>query len=349
MRQSNTSHKINANPAEMLRTIFESLDSSNAREGKLTGKKIIIPNRKKINIYITLDKDNNIHLLISPISSIPQQNLDIDLKGVQISTVQWVISDNFPELFLDISCNTGIIPGFKGPFLRLAEDIVTSLNISAESPEIIVHTIMYRWKKFWSPDSETEISQKWIYGLIGELLYLRNLVENYGPTVIGSWLGPSGKDHDFQKSNSLAVEIKTSTDIPINITCNINQLDPTLFDELYLVCYRLRSSDKGIALPYLVENIKQLLKNDDSWLDKFYEELSKAGYKIHLENVYNKTKIESDTPVVFKVDDRFPKITENSFINPPDNRITNLKYNLELTGIKGSSVKSMLEVFKKLS
>lgn len=159
------------------------------------------------------------------------------------------------------------------------------------------------------------------------------MIERFGPGVIDSWEGPMGKDHDFQRGDKLAVEIKTSVEMPFRINCNLRQLDSAIFKTLYIVCYRLTSSENGITLPDLIRNIEKLIV-DEAGLEKFYERLMSAGYSRQLESVYNNFRLDHSNGSVFLVNDGFPRIVESSFVNPPDHRITGVRYSLQLTGLE---------------
>jgi hypothetical protein len=332
MKPSNTLlNKISFNG--VLQPLVDLLERSPRSRGKLSGQEVIIT-RKDIQTIIAIDGDNNIHLLITPALTNDSRIFQLELKGLKASNVEWVVAGRPVQSYLDISCSTGILPSFRRPFLRFIEDVLFEISQSEITPADAVYRTSVRWKKFWSPDTEAEVTKEWVHGIFGELLFLRELIARFGPKVINSWEGPLGRDHDFQTGGSLAVEVKTSAKIPYSINCNIRQLDHTLFKLLYIACYHVTPSEEGSILPEIVNSIEKSIPKEGSLLDKFYEKLIAAGYSRQQEPLYADFRLNYDEPVVFKVDDNFPKITQGSFINPPDARISGIKYTLQLTNIK---------------
>ncbi len=197
------------------------------------------------------------------------------------------------------------------------------------------------------PDPSMEVTAEWLYGIFGEFLFLLNLAEKHGPKAIQSSAGPHGSHHDFQVDNDLAVEIKSSIETPFSIRCNIRQLDPAIFKKLYIACYRFTSSEDGEKLPDLVKTIERMLVVDEVALDKFYERLAAAGYVRQLEPTYNEFPIKYGQPSIFLVDDSFPKIIEDSFVEPPDHRISDIRYTLQLTGLKELAIQDIMGELEK--
>ena len=257
----------------VLQPFVDSFFREPGRKGRFIGQEIATQ-RKDIKAIIAIDGESNIHLLISPAPNDVSQFNRLELRGLKVAKQNWSVAGYPSQNYLDVSCLTGTTPSFQRPFLRFAEDVLFEIVQSDILPSDAVYRTCVRWKKFWSPDKETEVTREWVYGLFGELLFLSELIKRFDPSVIDCWMGPLGKDHDFQTGTSLAVEIKTSVEIPFRINCNIRQLDPTLFDLLYVVCYRLTSSEKGITLPELVKSIEDIISKDELLLDKFYEKLN---------------------------------------------------------------------------
>lgn len=347
MKQSNTYHKIDASFGGILQPMVESLERNPLQSGKLVGQDIVIHNRADTQTVIALDASNNIHLLISPPADNDRRLPGIDLKGLKITNIEWTVAGRPNQLYLDVSCSTGTMPTFKRPFLRFAEDVLYEMSREGVKPADAVYITCLRWRKFWSPETGAEVTREWVHGLFGELVFLVDLIERFGSGVVDSWLGPLGKDQDFQKGTDLAVEVKTSTETPFSITCNIRQLDPDLFRQLFIVCYKLSTSETGRTLPEVVRQIESLLGGDESQLEKFYEKLTATGYQMALESFYNGFRMNHDPAVVYHVDGNFPKITEKSFVAPPDHRITGIRYTLQLTGVEKLKIDSIATQLKR--
>jgi len=316
----------------VLQPLVEVLAKSPRQKDRLIGQEVVIPD-KNIKAIVALDGSDNIHLLISPSPCDDSRLSKIELRGLKISNKDWSVAGLKAQNYLDISCSTGTLPSFKRPFLRFAEDVLYEVSQLKTAPVDAVYRTCVRWRRFWSPDSSGEITPEWVHGLFGELLFLSDSIERFGQDVVSNWAGPLGSDHDFQTGTDLAVEVKTSIEIPFRIHCNIRQLDSSLFKKLFIVCYRLTPSENGSSLPDLVRYIETCLEHNGSMLDRFYERLSAAGYLRLQEPVYSESTFNSSKAVAFQVNDSFPKIVEKSFLTAPDHRISNIRYTLQLTGI----------------
>lgn len=330
----------------VLQPLVSLLEKNPRQKDKLVGQEVAT-NRKDTSAIIALDFTNNIHLLIAPAgerSHLPK----IDLKGLKVSNTRWLVSGHPVNNYLDVSCSTGVMPLFKRPFLRFAEDILFEISQSQITPADAVHKTSVRWKKFWSSDSGNGVTKEWVHGLFGELLFLKSITGQFGADVVNCWTGPLGKDHDFQTSTILAVEVKTSVNMPFQINCNIHQLDSNLFKKLYIVCYCVATSNDGTTLPELVKDITHLIESNELLLEKFYELLAATGYKLSLESVYNDFRLSHSKAAIFRVDKNFPKITEESFIKPPDHRINNIRYTLELAGVKALKIEDISNDLQRL-
>lgn len=327
----------------MLESLVDSLQRVPLQEGKLSGQDIIIHNKHNVQAIIALDAGSNLHLLLTPTKEKESKLSTIKLKGLSINEVEWIVTGRENQVYIDISCKTGSLLGFKRPFLHFAEDVLLEISENEDLPSESIYKTCLRWKKFWSPNTSKMVTSEWIHGIFGELIFLIELLERFGVNTIKSWTGPLGRDHDFQSSNDLAVEIKTSLSIPFKINCNLKQLDTSLFKQLYIICYHITELDEGSTLPDLIRHIERLIGDNEIILEKFYELLMSSGYELQLESLYNEHKFLYSPGAVYLVDNNFPKIVETSFVNPPDHRISGIRYTVELTGIKEESIDSVTE------
>lgn len=333
MKPSNTSPNTNASFTGVLQPLVALLARNERKPGGLSGQEVIVP-EQDAKVIIALDSEANIHLLISSPDSADARLEKIGLRGLKVDFREWAVAGMPTQNYLDLSCLTGSLPAFQRPFLKFSEDVIYELAQKNGTASDAVYRTCVRWQHFWSADVQPDISKEWLYGIYGEILFLNELIRRFGPGVIQRWEGPLGSDHDFQVGTNLAVEVKTSSEVPFVIHCNIRQLDTDLFDKLFLLCYRLTISDSGLSLPDLIKETERLLTNEDAVLDKFYERLAAAGYQRQLESGYSEYLFDASAPAVFPVNDTFPKITESSFIAPPDHRIGNIRYTLMLTGLE---------------
>ena len=330
----------------ILGPLVESLERNRRQSGRLVGQDVVIPGNGDVSAIIAVDSEDNIHLLISPQSNDDTHFERLDLKGLKIGNHQWSVSGRPAQNYLDISCSTGELPTFRRPFLRFAEDVLYEILKTNNTPDDAVYRTGIRWKKFWSADVAAHVSRDWLHGLFGELLFLLDVMNRFGPRVVNKWSGPVGADHDFQAGKELAVEVKTGVDNPLQIHCNIRQLDPTLFTTMYLACYKLSASENGMTLTQLVRNIEAQFAGDMDLLEIFYERLAAVGYTPQLESEYNEFPLEYSPAMLYPINDSLPKITAESFSGPVDHRISNIRYTLELSGMEGLSIEDVADHLK---
>lgn len=331
-----------------MQPLLDALGRSPQQKNSLLGQDVVMQ-RNDVKAIIALEVNKNIHLLIYPVLGNIERFSKIELKGLSITEKDWSVEGHPTQRYLDISCSTGESPSFQRPFIKFAEDVLFEISADKIVPSDAVYKTCLRWRKFWSKDSSGEVTSKWLHGLFGELLFLIDIIERHGSNTVLSWTGPLGRDHDFQAGTDLALEVKTSTEIPFKIHCNIRQLDHFLFKRLYLICYKLTVSENGQRLPELVRSIEAKLSGNDQLRDKFYERLVAAGYQMQLESKYEEFVLDVSGASVLKVDDKFPKIVENSFANPPDHRISDIRYTLQLTGLPELSIDNISDELKLLN
>jgi hypothetical protein len=295
--------------------------------------------RSDVLAFVAVDKEQNLHLVIHPAPQSGNTLQQFRLKSLRIAIRSWVVSGQDQRDYIDVVCNAGGRDDLVRPFVGFCEDILVGLDGGGASPEAVVLKTARRWQNFWSKDLGP-LSQPAIRGLLGELHFLETIVRAGAPDAVEAWVGSEGADHDFQRGREVAFEVKTSSQIPYKITCNLQQLDPGLFSKLFLVCYKVEASRAGVSLPETVHRVAGRLGSDEQALDAFSQRLRLAGYLAGHEDAYASAKFTVAPAEVFQVTNEFPAITLASFTQPPDMRIRSLRYTLEVSGCQGVALES---------
>lgn len=314
-----------------LQAIIESLtEKKTSDRGRLTGNPLIeVPGG--LRVLLAIDSKGCVHLLLAPCPSSLGRLTRLKLKALVLERNRWVVSGNPADYFLDIKCTASVKSSIMRPFIGFCEDVLEEIDRGKLKPEDVVYKTWLRWRRFWSSDRQP-FSQEWLRGLIGETQFLESLAKRYGEEVIGCWTGPEKQDHDFQFGRTVC-EVKTTGKIPATIRINnLNQLDNDLVERLYLACFHLSADVDGQSLVDVIRRIESIL-GDDS-LELFTEKLARTGYQRSRENEYAEFRFDISKPIIFKVDDRFPKITMKSFKNTLDARVVRVLFDVELTGLK---------------
>lgn len=143
-------------------------------------------------------------------------------------------------------------------------------------------------------------------GLQGELIVLDNLINQQGPSITTSWMGPSGTLHDFVNEEQWHIEVKESTlPNPIAIVHPIEQLEPIGLP-FNLVMVRLMRNDDGQSLPEMIDQIRNKLGDDNANRTHFRDMIQQSGYLDNHSDRYSdkylyevsKVTITEDSPVL---------------------------------------------------
>jgi hypothetical protein len=312
----------------LLRSLRE---GAGPKPDRLVGQEIKTT-RTDVSVFIALDTDQNAHLVVSPAPASDERFRRFELKTFGITVSEWSVGSRKPQSYLDIRCVVRGNEALLRPFEAFCDDFLVDLEDGTPTPEAAVLRTATRWHAFWARQG-SEMTQQAMRGLLGELTFLEVLIRECGPGAVRSWTGPEHHDHDFQAGHDVAFEVKTSNRIPYQIECNLNQLDRGLFAKLYLVCFRIGVAQTGVSLPDQVARVAGALEGDDAALLLFEERLAMAGYSRANEADYASHRFDVGTPEVFEVAAGFPAVTLSSFVAPPDMRVLDVRYTVEITGL----------------
>lgn len=203
----------------------------------------------------------------------------------------------------------------KTVFFTFCDNMVESVaEILDENRALMALKKRYiAWKSMFKGMAKPTISHEAIQGLYGELFFLRHyMIERYGVTVsINGWSGPDSKSKDFSIDRDW-YEIKTvgANAISVHIS-SLSQLSSE--DDGCLVVIKVESMSaeyKGedCSIGALMSEILTLIK-DETLENVFLNKLS--AYGVELLDTHMTEKFNVKSVVRYKVDDRFPRITES--------------------------------------
>lgn len=301
--------------------------------GRLAGQRIVTP-RKDLTAIIAVDGERNVHFLLAPAPPTDLRFNRFHLKALTIARREWAVGGQPTAAYLDLTCTGGTEASYRRPFLSFCEDLLVDLDRAGVTPEDATFRTCSRWQRFWTADEAGPVSVEWTRGLLGELRFLEYLITVVGAGCVTTWTGPEARDHDFQAMSRVAFEVKVSAAVPYTIECNLNQLDTSLFDELYLVLFQAVRSDGGDSIVDAVARIEGLLEQDEGALDTFYARLHATGYRRQRRADYDAFRFTVDGPHFYAVGDDFPRITAATFDPPLDGRIRGVRYALQLVDVR---------------
>lgn len=219
---------------------------------------------------------------------------------------------------------------FEETYLRLCWDIIDYSSEGEEPLQKLLHRYV-TWQKLLQAKPLELLSFEKQKGLLGELIYLNELMENEKEeNAITVWTGPDGSDQDFVfkdtwtevKAVSLAAE-------SIRIS-SLEQLNQERDGKLRI--YFLEKTTAGVGRVSLVQqvnNIRKKLKASPNSLDRFEMKLFKYGYRSKDEEKYEENQFRLVEYRDYTVNEYFPKMTVK---NVPV-AVTECKYRLSIAAI----------------
>lgn len=172
-------------------------------------------------------------------------------------------------------------------------------------------------------------------GLAGELLTFLALAEESGVgTALDAWMGPLGEEHDFGlPDGDLEVKVTLSEKRQHWIS-SVSQLVPTQGRALFLVSVQLTPAGAGAgwSLPGMVKLAREL---DGMYTNHIDTRLDGMGYRVVDADLYQSRWTLRSAPQFLLVDDRFPVISQEALSKsvPSSNRIVDVRYRIDLTGL----------------
>ena len=256
-----------------------------------------------LDLYCGLDETGRLTLLLGSEDEPPNlvSTKVIEVKIGQREDCRWALSFSLAD------------NDFKDLFLRFCDDIITASSglKNADRGGRFVATRYNDWQKMLSAVSKDVLSSSEIKGLIGELIFLRDvLMPNYGKQMaLQSWTGPEKASQDFIFPNTW-YEVKTTRSGTNDITISsVEQLDSDQEGTLAVLFLdpTSRTDEKGITLNRLYNEFSSLLNTEEF---KIFELLLlKNGYFPRKE--YDNFIYRPNGRRLFRVDENFPCLRRN--------------------------------------
>lgn len=174
-------------------------------------------------------------------------------------------------------------------------------------------------------------------GLMGELSALASIARKHGwSTALESWKGPEGEEHDFGLPG-FDMEVKTTaSEQRCHTIHGLGQLTPTGTRPLWLVSMQLtRGGTDGRRLSDCVRAVRsEVSEHAPASADRFDRQIASVGWDPELPDD-ERWRLRA-APVVLRVDDGLPRLDTESVPAPFRDRIRNVTYTLDISGIRES-------------
>lgn len=223
---------------------------------------------------------------------------------------------------------------FKEAYLSFCENMIESVIGVSDERECLnlLKRRFVTWKKLFQRASGKDVSKEKLMGVLGELTALRDIIApKYGlNTAIQAWGGPDMQSKDFTL-NDTWYEVKT---VGVNVDSihisSLAQLSSDFVGHLVIVRAETVSPEFGGNSSAVIDIINQILLSvsDERIENLFIQKIQGIGIDVFGKETSFKFDIKSVK--VFKVDERFPRITEK---NVPYPEITDVNYVISAAAI----------------
>lgn len=263
-------------------------------------------------------------------------------RGMSVEYREIDVIDEGVKGVFDFSCNS---IGFKHNFITIFNDVLkaaeTSKNLKKSTKQVIE-----KWFYFLQLPRKEELNFAQILGLTGELLSLENfmqLTQNMS-LCLDSWVGPlkARRDFIFKK---IEIEVKTSAKQQghVHKINGIDQLEQTEEKNIFLYSWNILRdySENAYSINNVISRIVNIMENEGSLNENFFDKLYESGYDIRDKNIYDNIRLRTINNFIAPVDEKFPAITRNSFVSSLNNRIVRIDYEIDINGIKTIDLKQL--------
>lgn len=219
-------------------------------------------------------------------------------------------------------------------YINLCYDIIESSRKQTDCIEGIeyIQNRYLNWTKLMELQKNGLLSENEKKGLIGEILYLQQLISNGAEPLkaIESWIGPEGADQDFVDENGWH-EIKAlgigAKSITISSLEQLNVCQPGELI-LYFVDKTAPNEPSAFSLLTLIHSTRDLVKHNNKAFELINRKLLQYGY-IDVSEYEKQFYRLSDTKR-YRVDELFPKLVKS---NVPS-QIISASYQISLQSLE---------------
>lgn len=226
---------------------------------------------------------------------------------------------NLELRYQDLSGRRGLVlvlhePEHRDLFLSLCKDIVSAGEAATDGADALDRSIRrtLRWHHLLRRGSNDKLSLEEQRGLMGELQFLRRLIDLIGPrAAIEAWKGPLGASKDFELGTCL-IEVKARRGAakPYVQISSEDQLSDVADRRLFLVVGAIDAVVKpsGMTLTDHVREIDKLFMVAEPEASNLWEvAILATGFSF--DDEYSDRRWIVGTPIEFEVVPGFPRIS----------------------------------------
>lgn len=245
-------------------------------------------------------------------------------KAINVENI--LLSDNSFALCFSLN-----YPSLDEIFVKLCWDLMSASKYDPHPIEKIVAQYK-KWLRLLHQIGNGLLPSHSQKGLIGELLYLADLIDEHGEnTALGEWVGPEGADQDYNFENGWA-EVKTTIIAGTSVqVSSLQQFDRS--DVGTLIVYFLdKTSSTGATTISLNEAVELVASKvlTQSNRDLFELKLAKCGYQSRNADEYSACRFKLSEKRMYCVSSDFPRLTKDSV----PSAVIEAQYRIDLSSIE---------------
>lgn len=292
---------------------------------------------EKSELLIFRDEKDNFHFVIADDSITGKDLHDPKVNGLKIDLKKYKFQDVGIKQFIDLECS---LKAYINEFTEVVKEISEKI-ISDKTPSVkSITEVINKWKSFWASRIKLILSEDEQIGLICELKILKTLCEINATNALDSWKGPLKEKYDFVFSDWVFEVKGTRKESHIHTINGLDQLMPPFEKSLALFSFLATKTDNDASgsLQDWIDDIElNVLDNKPDLIERFYELIIGYGYSRLHSAEYKKIKFDIYDGKLYLVNDNFPRLTSDHLKKPLDNRISEVRYSVDLEGLSGEN------------
>jgi len=298
---------------------------------ELRAREIDAPLVSGRHAFVAIDWEGFRHLLIPMSEGGPRVTADRG-RGIRLAR-RVLVDEGESRTFLDVAC---LKPHLHALFDVVAAEMLDRCE-TATSSEVpaACRGVLEAWRELLDQLDWGEIPLATLAGAWGELWFVRELLRR-GAAWTGLWQGPAGSIHDIVAPSGAHLEVKSTTARgPLVAEIHgLGQLDSPASGTLFLGVLRLRHGpDDGESTDDIVRSCVDA--------GAVHAELIRllAGVGVNpAATEFTDTRFAVAGTWLFAVAEGFPRVVPASFLAALPAEVTNLTYQLDLTGAQGRAL-----------
>lgn len=282
------------------------------------------------------DSDGNCHVLV-PIDD--NETLDSDDKsvGVYLAAQMLTVDDELGR-YVDLRCEE---PDLEDEFFVLAEMALQELN-SGTPAVLACRRVLERFRALLRLRLVSGVDTGRTAGLIGELLWMRQIASVNPEAALRCWQGDRGGTHDFVNGAN-AVEVK-ATLAKEGLSIAISSLDQLEASEpgtlhLYVVRLEHHPGGPGETVPGLIDSLVSLGVGRSELLNRLAD--SRTYHYLESDrDRFESAAYELVEEHLFIVEEGFPCLTRRQLREELSGRVTGISYHIDLVDLDQFAVET---------